>query len=95
MERPQLSWRAKLAKSNINILNIDFDETGTNAVVYYEFMYHPYQGSTKWSKTFTEVMGKDVPHIPGDSHLRAAVTFDDIGRKLSEEVLALRKELEG
>lgn len=89
MEQPQLSWRARLAKANINILNIEFeDETHSSAVVYYEFMYHPYRGSTKWSKTFTEVTGQSTGALP------KPITFDDIGVKLSEEVLRLRKELE-
>lgn len=89
MEQPQLSWRARLAKSNINILNIEFeDEMHSSAVVYYEFMYHPYRGSTKWSKTFTEVTGQITGSLP------KPITFDDIGVKLSEEVLRLRKELE-
>lgn len=101
MEQPQLSWRARLAKSNINILNIEFeDEMHSSAVVYYEFMYHPYRGSTKWSKTFTEVRGqaieqKTLPTCETQIILGyRPITFDDIGVKLSAEVLRLRKELE-
>lgn len=69
-----LSWRARLAKSNINILNID-DERW-----YYEFMYHPYHGQTKWSKTFLETHSGRNP--------------EDVAKELEREVLKLRKELE-
>lgn len=69
-----MSWRARLAKSNINILNID-DERW-----YYEFMYHPKYGQTKWCKTYLESkMGRN-PEAVAD--------------ELSREVLKLRKELE-
>lgn len=43
----ELSWRAKLANSNINILSVDKD--GGIAVV--EFTYHPKPGTFKWCKT--------------------------------------------
>lgn len=70
----ELSWRARLAKSNINILNID-DERW-----YYEFMYHPRPGQTKWCKTYMNCkMGRD-PEV--------------VSRQLQDEVLKLRKELE-
>lgn len=42
----ELSWRAKLAKSNINILSIDPD-----GVMVVEFTYHPRPGTFKWCKT--------------------------------------------
>lgn len=44
-----LSWPAKLARRNINILNIDEKRW------FFEFMYHPYAGSTKWCKTFINI----------------------------------------
>ena len=69
-----LSWQAKLARHNINILNID-DERW-----FYEFMYHPYQGSTKWSKTFIIIEKNASP---------AEVASD-----LIREVAKLRRELE-
>ncbi len=71
-----LSWRAKLAKSNINILNIDDQRW------FYEFMYHPRAGQTKWCKTYYETYGveRDPKWIAGD---------------IEKAVLALRKELEG
>ena len=43
----ELSWRAKLAKSNINILSID----PTNDIMVVEFTYHPKPGTFKWCKT--------------------------------------------
>lgn len=73
----EMSWRARLARKNINILNVD-DERGR---WYYEFMYHPYSGSTKWSKTFFEI---------GDGQQSS----EAISRRLEQEVLKLRKELE-
>lgn len=70
-----MSWQARLARKNINILNID-DERW-----YYEFMYHPKPGQTKWCKTFLNThMGRDP---------------EDVVRELEREVLSLRKELEG
>lgn len=69
-----LSWRARLARHNINILNID-DERW-----YYEFMYHPYSGSTKWCKTFLDASTSDSP--------------EETARVLEQEVARLRRELE-
>lgn len=69
-----LSWRARLARHNINILNID-DERW-----YYEFMYHPYSGSTKWCKTFLDTSPSDSP--------------EETARVLEQEVARLRRELE-
>lgn len=40
-----LSWRARLAKSNINILDIH------DSIVLLEFTYHPKPGTFKWCKT--------------------------------------------
>ena len=69
-----MSWQARLARKNINILNID-DERW-----YYEFMYHPYQGQTKWCKTFYAThYGRDPEAVAQD---------------IEREVLRLRKELE-
>lgn len=70
----RLSWRARLARTNINILNID-DERW-----YYEFMYHPYDGSTKWCKTFFEThRGREHEAVAAD---------------IEREVARLRRELE-
>lgn len=70
----EMSWQARLARNNINILNVD-DERW-----YYEFMYHPYPGSTKWCKTFYEThSGRDPEDVACDINL---------------EVAKLRRELE-
>ena len=46
----ELSWRAKLAKSNINITHIDYD----HGALYFDFAYRPYSGAAqKWAKTLT------------------------------------------
>lgn len=41
----EMSWRARLAKSNINILDIH------DSMVFLEFTYHPKAGVFKWCKT--------------------------------------------
>lgn len=46
MDEKNLSWRAQLAKSNINILSVDQNKW------YIEFTYHPRPGTFKWCKTF-------------------------------------------
>ena len=73
MEEKKLSWRASLARKNINILNIEGDRW------FYEFMYHPYPGQTKWCKTYYEATAHAAAYIAG---------------QIEKEVLALRKELE-
>lgn len=89
----KLSWQAKLAKSNINILNVD-DERW-----YYEFMYHPHHGQTKWCKTFYELpVGEMV--VPEEEPLhfyRKSVDTrpETIAAEIQRAVLKLRKELEG
>ena len=75
-EKNSLSWRARLARKNINILNIDDKRW------YYEFMYHPCPGSTKWCKTYIEI----------EPWLHSS---ESIAKRLEETVLSLRKELEG
>ena len=45
----ELSWRARLLKSNINITRIDYDYK----TIYFDFAYRPYSGGTqKWGKSF-------------------------------------------
>lgn len=84
----EMSWRARLAKSNINILNVD-DERW-----YYEFMYHPRPGQTKWCKTFYLMRADiDIFYFP----LTQKYTMRDpaiVANHVMEEVLELRKELE-
>ena len=41
----ELSWRAKFAKANINILDIKDNR------IFLEFTYHPKPGTFKWCKT--------------------------------------------
>lgn len=85
-----LSWRAKLAKSNINILGIDKDRW------FYEFMYHPRAGQTKWCKTYYKVPEKiEVPEADPVQWIKLSYNEDDIAEAIRAEVLALRKELEG
>lgn len=89
----KLSWRARLAKSNINILNIDRLDNDRAFDVFFEFMYHPKPGQTKWCKTVLTVLGQEVELGEGEWE-RLQVTGDDIVKELQSEVLALRKELE-
>ena len=50
----ELSWRALLAKANINILDLH------DSVLFLEFTYHPHPGTFKWCKTI-------IPHIDDPS----------------------------
>lgn len=77
-----LSWRARLAKSNINILSVDQGRW------YIEFTYHPRPGTFKWCKTFVEV---PFQLYPGEEMDEAEETNCDTVLKT---VLSLRKELE-
>lgn len=88
-----LSWQARLAKRNINILNTN-RQGDKDLDVYYEFMYHPKAGQTKWCKTMTHVSGQEAELSEGVWET-LPVTGDDIANTLSEEALRLRKELEG
>ena len=75
----ELSWRARLAKSNINILDIH------DGMVFLEFTYHPYSGGPfKWCKTYIEVNEEDLDLVPGA-----------VAQVILDKVLELRKELEG
>ena len=81
-----LSWRARLAKANINILSMD------RRRVYIEFTYHPRPGIFKWCKTVVE---NRYPL----SEAGAAQEYEDFqemnAQYILDDVLALRKELEG
>lgn len=72
----EMSWRARLAKANINLLN---HQQGGDYNLYIEFTYHPKPGVFKWCKTI----------IPRITDPEAKVDY------ILDEVLALRKELEG
>lgn len=92
-----LSWRAKLARSNINILNIEWSDDKLTAEVFFEFMYRPYNGSIKWCKTWTSVAGRLVqdPDDPdGIEYNQMEVSGNDICDALRQMTLELRKELE-
>ena len=53
----ELSWRARLLKSNINITNIDYE----HGVIYFDFAYRMYPcAPQKWAKTFAWI------EIPAD-----------------------------
>lgn len=79
MDEAKLSWRAKLAKANINILGFD----SKKPVYYIEFTYHPKPGVFKWCKTYIEVSQANWYHE------------EDTANEILERVLKLRKELEG
>lgn len=92
-----LSWRAKLARSNINILNIEWSDDRMTAEVFFEFMYRPYNGSIKWCKTWAPVAGSLAPD-PNDPDgidaVQMEVSGDNICDTLKQMTLKLRKELE-
>lgn len=88
-----MSWRAQLAKSNINILNMTWNKDNTVVDIFYEFMYHPYNGSTKWCKTWTQAAGEVV--CDEADEWQKPVTGERIAKVLRNETLKLRKELEG
>ena len=87
----ELSWQARLAKQNINILSTDQDRW------FYEFMYHPYSGSTKWCKTFYDVPMVNI--APEDRKFFGADELierdpEEIASGIIKEVAKLRRELE-
>lgn len=98
-----LSWRAKLAKSNINILSVSItreptallpdntpDQNSYHEVArwYYEFMYHPKPHQTKWSKTFFCPTPQTTP-LGTDPF-----SFNQIAPLILRQVATLRRELE-
>lgn len=94
-----LSWRAKLAKSNINILNISLVRTPQGIVNrwFVEFTYHPKPGVFKWCKTYIDIepVYDTYAALNEDRLEEAEFTPDEIAQKISDKVLELRKELEG
>ncbi len=97
MDEKPISWRARLAKANINILSISPSHW------VYEFTYHPKPNIFKWCKTVHEVKIKprwpdtdfkdldtdDLIHVPLEKP-----TYGEIAEDIMDEVLTLRKELE-
>lgn len=74
------SWRAKLLKANINITNIDYE----NRTIYFDFAYRPGPGKPqRWAKTFA--------WLEEDAQIDMGL----VAEQLKENVLELRKELEG
>ena len=93
-----LSWRAKLARANINILNVTItreripDDAGggykETPYWYYEFMYHPKPNQTKWSKTFFSPTPQTTP--PDTDPF----SFNQVAPLILRQVATLRRELE-
>ena len=91
------SWRAKFAKSNINILNLTLVKTDQGLVHrwFFEFTYHPKPGIFKWCKTYL-----DIPQrIEGNDEEPAMWAYvspstDEMAQTIIDTVLELRKELE-
>lgn len=89
-ESCSISWRAKLAKSNINILNIQRDR------VFLEFTYHPKPGTFKWCKTVFDIPHKWLDQSPDPVNWHTVhLDSDELADYILEQVLTLRKELEG
>lgn len=93
-----LSWRARFAKSNINILNLTLVKTDHGIINrwFVEFTYHPKPGVFKWCKTYIDI----PPKVEDDESNPLAwryvdQTVDDMAQTIMDSVLELRKELEG
>lgn len=84
------SWRARLAKSNINITSIDYEHN----LIYLDFAYRPHSGqSQKWAKTVFDLSCDYAAEYP--LGVSKDINWDDTSNKICKEVLKLRKELEG
>ena len=82
----ELSWRAKLLKSNINITSVDYK----HRIAYVDFAYRPWSGKPqKWGKTIVNLV--QYEDIVGT----VRVNWDDTAKDILNDVLSLRKELEG
>lgn len=81
----EMSWRARLAKANINILDM------RRKVALIEFTYHPKPGTFKWCKTII-----NLPCNTGEAGDELEYTdFQTFNAQaILDEVLKLRKELE-
>lgn len=81
----EMSWRARLLKSNINITHIDWDK----GLIFCDFAWRPYGGANpRWGKTFVHC----IAHYPG---VDTEVDWNTTSDLIRKEILALRKELEG
>ena len=97
MDETNLSWRATLAKSNINILNITMIRTGKGVMYrwFVEFTYHPKPGVFKWCKTCIDIEPVyDTYAALNEGELVQEMSPDDMAQTVLDKVLELRKELE-
>ena len=94
-----LSWRARLAKSNINILSVTLLKTsqGITNRWYVEFTYHPKPGTFKWCKTYIDIPPVYDTYATAvtNSLVQEEMSTDDMAQIILDRVLELRKELEG
>lgn len=92
-----LSWRARFAKSNINILNLTLVKTDHGIINrwFVEFTYHPKPGTFKWCKTYIDVF-PEIEHDEEDPANWAykSISADEMAQTILDKVLELRKELE-
>lgn len=103
-EMKNLSWRARLAKANVNILSITLEKTpqGITHRWFVEFTYHPKPGTFKWCKTYIDVpqqtdyaqQGTQGDPDPIKGAYRT-IDMDEVAQFILDKVLSLRKELEG
>lgn len=94
-----LSWRARFAKANINILNVNM-VNGKDGVTYQwfvEFTYHPKPGVFKWCKTYITIPPKVDTYsaLEEDRLVPVETSVDEMAQTILDRVLELRKELEG
>lgn len=94
----ETSWQVKLAKSNINITNVQFNPNHKTCTICYEFPYHPKPGQVKWLKTANEFF-KGKASIEGleeimNNGLPMVYLGDDIANSILKNVLEIRKSLE-
>lgn len=97
-ENDNLSWRARLAKSNVNILKIELIKTDHGVVQrwFFEFTYHPRPGVFKWCKTYLDVL--PVVEVDDNDPIHWQYkdkTAGEAAQEVMDGVLTLRKELEG
>lgn len=93
-----LSWRAKLAKANINILSLSLVRVSGRVMDrwFVEFTYHPKPGVFKWCKTYIDIPDDEVV-VPDDDPVKwykVSVDSNKKAQQILDEVLKLRKELE-
>lgn len=97
MDETNLSWRARLAKSNINILKVEIINTSHGPIYrwFFEFTYHPKPGTFKWCKTYYDI--KPKLSVPDDDPVKWEYeerSPEVMAEMVLNEVLKLRKELE-